>query len=151
LTEQGRPEKPRPIPGGPIRSAVAGLAVGPDDTKIAYATAPCADTAVPHASVTVLSAGGHRTWSLDTPSVVGDLRWGSDGRTLGYALGQVEGFSLATGTVRALDTTTRRTSLLAGRVVYRPAAGVLERAALDRSLYPALAVVRDPRSGDRRW
>ncbi|GAB3981476.1 hypothetical protein GCM10029978_082510 [Actinoallomurus acanthiterrae] len=157
LSEQGDAEKPRPIPGGPIRAAVAGLAVDPYDSKIAYATAPCGNTAAPHASVTVLDTltGEHRIWSLDTPSVVGDLRWGSDGRTLGYALGQgvpaQVGFTPTTGTVRALDTTTRGTSLLAGRVVYRPADGVLESASLDRSSYPSIVVIRDPRSGDRSW
>ena len=158
LTERGDPEVPQPIPGGPIHGAVASLAVGPDDSKIAYVTTPCTDRAVPHAAITALnvSTRERRTWSLSTPSVVGDPKWGSDGRTLGYALGEgvpdpVKGFALTSGAVRSIDTTTGETSLLAGRAVYRPNGGVLERATLDRSLRAGTAVVHDPRSGDRRW
>ncbi|WP_433185810.1 hypothetical protein [Actinoallomurus sp. CA-150999] len=158
LTEQGRPEVPRPIPGGPIHAAVAGLAVGPDDSKIAFTTASCADTVVPRASVTVLNVvtRERRTWSLGAPSVVGDLTWGSDGRTLGYALGEgvpdrAEGFALTSGTLRSLDTTAGETSLLAGRVVFRPADGVLESATLDSGLRTGTAFVRDTRSGARKW
>ncbi|MGI5200062.1 hypothetical protein ACQEU6_46125 [Spirillospora sp. CA-108201] len=81
----GRVKDLGPLVSAAVPARVAGLAMSPDGERLAYATAPCAKAAQPRASVTVLDLGSGRTraWSAAAPSLVGEIVWAGDGRTLG--------------------------------------------------------------------
>ncbi|MFA1541731.1 hypothetical protein [Actinomadura monticuli] len=143
LTGDGRVEGMEPLRREPVPAPVAGLAISPDGDRLAYTTAPCASgarrAAEPRATVTVsdLGSGRRRTWSTAAPSVIGEIAWAGDGRTLGYAVSDVRpddssgsgvppgqmyapiGRGLGSVTVHALDTRARGTDLRAGRVLFR--------------------------------
>ncbi|MFI7709317.1 hypothetical protein [Nonomuraea sp. NPDC049480] len=157
LTGEGHATGVTPVTGGIAPALVAGLAISPDGRRIAYATTPCADdpsmppTAAsppqaanpPSATLTVLDAvtGHRRTWTTGGMSVLGEIVWARDSRTLGYATGDVNhrtrtspppspdgtdeppGDAIGNVTVRALDTDAPGTDLLAGRVLFRPPSG----------------------------
>ncbi|MGH3241383.1 MAG: hypothetical protein ACRDNL_13470 [Spirillospora sp.] len=141
LTRDGRIKGLARLTGDVIASRVGGLAMSPDGDKIAYTTAPCAGdpkaAPPPSANVTVLDLGsGHRrTWSTPAPTLVGQIVWADDGRTLGYVVSDIRpdatpGSSRGQGsdtrnrdignaTVYALDTEEEGTDLRAGRVLFR--------------------------------
>ncbi|MFC4008572.1 hypothetical protein ACFOY2_15180 [Nonomuraea purpurea] len=154
LTGEGHATAVTPVPGGIAPALVAGLAISPDGRRIAYTTAPCADdpstppaaasppqaASPPSATLTVLdtATGHHRTWTTGGTSVIGEIVWARDSRTLGYTTGDVNartpppspdgtaeppGDAIGNVTVRALDTDAPGTDLLAGRVLFRPPDG----------------------------
>jgi len=134
------------IPGGVVPALVGSLAISPDNTRLAYTTAPCATSPRPlprgvpdhpsaalpgNASLTVLemTTGAHRTWTTDRPSVVGEIVWAADGATLGYTVAEVHpvpqgdpsqppGDIVDTLTMRTLDTGSAGTDLLAGPALF---------------------------------
>lgn len=143
LTRDGHVTNMGPLHAEAVPAFVAGLAMSPDGRRLAYTTAPCTDdtpqTSTPRASVTVLDidAGQHRTWTVGTPSVIGEIVWARDNRTLGYTLSQVRpdaplgpdippghmhlpgGRAVQEVTMHALDTDARGTDLRAARVLFR--------------------------------
>ncbi|TDD86562.1 hypothetical protein [Actinomadura rubrisoli] len=159
VTADGHAAGIAPVAGGVVPSLVAGLALSPDGRSIAYATAPCTaglragDTR--RATLTVLDAAGRsRTWSTARPSVVGEIVWARDGRTLGYTTAEVRGKlrsgrAIGEAEVHALDTRAPGTDLLGGRVLFRspPGAGRLFRAVMNtdgRTGYGELRKERPP-------
>lgn len=114
-----------PVKGGDTAAQVAGLAISPDGRRIAFATLPCADSPTPRASLTVLdlATGRRRTWATNDASIIGEIVWARDSRTLGYAIGEVRGDNVGGVTVRALDTEAPGADLVAGRVLFRPSDG----------------------------
>lgn len=119
----------RPVDSVPAPRS-AGLAMSPDGERLAYATASCAKTAQPQSAVTVLDLGSgrRRTWSTAAPSLVGEIVWARDGRTLGYTIGDVRPEvgpgpfherGVGNVTVYALDTGGRGADLRGGRVLFR--------------------------------
>ncbi|MEV3924514.1 hypothetical protein [Actinomadura coerulea] len=130
LAADGRVRGLAPLVEETVPARVAGLAVSPDGGRLAYATAPCAQAAQPQATVTVLEVGSgrRRTWSTPAPSLVGEIVWARDSRTLGYTVGDV-GPEAAPGpfherrmgnvSVHALDTGARGADLRSGRVLFR--------------------------------
>ncbi|MFD0686154.1 hypothetical protein [Actinomadura fibrosa] len=155
LTQDGHVTGLTRVKGGVVPALVAGVAVSPDGRRIAYATAPCAQAREAaaaaqgvvrpargaDASVTVLDTrdGKRRTWTArGLPSVVGEIVWARDSRTLGYAVGDVrysapadlskpppEGGwprdKIGTVTVHALDTRAGGGDLRGARVLFRSA------------------------------
>lgn len=95
LADDGHVANLRPLRQETVPAFVAGLAFSPDGDRLAYATAPCpSDTqqaTVPRASVTVLDidSGRRRTWTTGISSVIGEIVWARDNRTLGYTLSEV--------------------------------------------------------------
>ncbi|MEU9023385.1 hypothetical protein [Actinomadura sp. NPDC048394] len=158
LTPRGRPARITPIRGGVTPALVAGLAISPDGRHIAYATEPCDPQSAkragagqqgsspaipaspPHATLTMLDAatGNRRTWSASGSSVVGEIIWAGDNRTIGYTLGDVAAPTATTPAspgpdvngppvgglaVHALDTTAVGTDLRSGRILFRAPGG----------------------------
>ncbi|MEU8123751.1 hypothetical protein AB0C21_34005 [Spirillospora sp. NPDC049024] len=135
LTPDGQVKDLAPLPGGTVPTRVAGLAMSPDGDRLAYATAPCADAAQPQAAVTVLDvdSGRRRNWSTAAPSVVGEIVWARDNRTLGYTIADMRAWPLRGGngpgfpperrvenvTLHALDMDRGGSDLRAGRVLFR--------------------------------
>lgn len=130
LTGGGRVKDLGPLVRDAVPARVDGLAMSPDGARLAYATTPCAKAARPQATVTVLDLGSGRTraWSTAAPSLVGEIVWAGDSRTLGYAVSDVrldaahspflEG-RVGNVTVYALDTNGRSADLRDGRVLFR--------------------------------
>ncbi|MEV4007655.1 hypothetical protein [Actinomadura sp. NPDC049753] len=130
LAADGRVRGLAPLTEETVPARVAGLAVSPDGARLAYATAPCAQAAQPQATVTVLDIGSgrRRTWSTAAPSLVGEIVWARDSRTLGYTVGDVRPEAapgpfherrLGNVTVHALDTGGGGADLRSGRVLFR--------------------------------
>ncbi|GAA0248131.1 hypothetical protein GCM10009527_050840 [Actinomadura nitritigenes] len=148
LTGGGHVTGLAPVRGGTIPALVAGLAMNRRGDRLAYATAPCApeppDSPAPadppravapanppRAALTVLdtATGNRRTWSAAGPSVVGEIVWARDGRTLGYTIGDVvpgavRDPAILNVTVRATDTRGGGSGLREGRVLFRAQGGV---------------------------
>ncbi|WUI02641.1 hypothetical protein OHR68_12815 [Spirillospora sp. NBC_00431] len=95
LTRAGRISGLARLTGDITPSRVGGLAMSPDGGKIAYTTASCTGdpktAPLPRANVSVLDLGsGHRrTWRTSAPTLVGQIVWADDGRTLGYVISEV--------------------------------------------------------------
>lgn len=135
LTPQGHVKGLEPLMRDVVQARVGGLAISPDGDRIAYATMPCANTAEPRATVTVMDidSGHRRTWTAAAPSVIGEIVWARDGHTLGYSISDVHPVAARSGTplergvgnttVHALDTGKAGTDLRAGRVLFRQPAG----------------------------
>lgn len=130
LTGDGKVKELAPLTADSVTARVAGLAMSPDGERLAYATAPCAQAAQPQATVTVLDLGSgrRRTWSTAAPSVVGEIVWARDDRTLGYTIGDVRSEAepgpfhergVGNVAVHALDTGVRGADLRGGRVLFR--------------------------------
>jgi hypothetical protein len=143
LTEDGRPQDFTPITGGSTPALVAGLAISPDGRRIAFATAPCGDAperslpATTPITLAVLdSTGQRRTWTSSGPTIIGNIVWADDSRTVGYTTGKVvspvpptsppptssrnvpRAETVGAIQVRALHTEAPGTDLLAGRVLF---------------------------------
>jgi hypothetical protein len=144
LTRDGRVTGLAPMRGGTTPALVAGLALTRRGDRLAYTTAPCAPTppptphvpaalaaeSPPRAALTVLdtATGNRRTWSAPGPSVIGEIVWARDGRTLGYATADVVpkgalGAAVRNVTVRATDTRAAGSGLREGRVLFRAPGG----------------------------
>ncbi|TDC44006.1 hypothetical protein E1281_34655 [Actinomadura sp. KC345] len=130
-----------PLEGGVVPSRVAGLAISPDGDRIAYTTAPCDDGAQPSAGLTVrdVESDDRRTWSTSGPTIIGEVVWADDNRTVGYTIGDVRpvgpsvasrpvrtaGLGIRNVAVHALDTDEQRDTdgqgadLRGGRVLFR--------------------------------
>jgi hypothetical protein len=134
LTGDGHVTGLAPMPGGVTPALVAGLAMNRRGDRLAYTTAPCAPNPPqapapanpPRAALTVLdtATGSRRTWSAAGPSVIGEIVWARDGRTLGYTTGDVapaagRDAAVRNITVRATDTRDGGPSLREGRVLFR--------------------------------
>lgn len=146
LGADGKVRSIKPFHHGAVPALVAGLALSLDGDRLAYTTAPCTRDGErppePRANVTVLDidSGHRRTWTTATPSVIGQIVWAQDGRTLGYTIGDVHigsvpGAEVQPGqalqpdmpveskiqgvTVHALDTDEPGTDVRAGRVLFR--------------------------------
>ncbi|MFB4295310.1 hypothetical protein [Actinomadura sp. NTSP31] len=132
LTGDGRVTGLAPMRGGTTPALVAGLAMNRRGDRLAYTTAPCApdppDPSQPlapaspsRAALTVLdtATGDRRTWSAAGPSVIGEIVWARDGRTLGYATGEMRNAAIRNLTVRATDTRAGGSGLREGRVLFR--------------------------------
>ncbi|MEO3825554.1 hypothetical protein [Actinomadura sp. B10D3] len=139
LTDDGHVKDIEPLGKGDVVPArVAGLAMSPDGARLAYATAPCTDdpqAPVSPATLTVLDIASNerRTWTTATPSLIGEIAWARDDRTLGYTLSDVrQGRPAGNGspgirgestvenvTVHALDTGGKGTDLGGGRILFR--------------------------------
>jgi hypothetical protein len=152
LTAAGHVAGTAPVKGGVTPALAAGLTMSPDGRRIAYATAPCAPrqrtrprstpdttpmpqpvTSSPSLTVVDTTTGLHRTWTTDRASLIGEIVWAADSRTVGYSLGRLSptvpppsplaGYhteGVGGITLRALDTRAPGTDLLAGRVLFRP-------------------------------
>ncbi|MFF5258554.1 hypothetical protein ACFY4C_06390 [Actinomadura viridis] len=154
LTGDGHATRIEPVSGGTVAALAGGVAISPDGRRVAFTAVPCAGwqpgTArgvLPverpsKATLTVLDtvSGHRRTWTASENSIIGEIVWAGDGRTLGYALGEVVRRAPAYRgglpapapdvrgtTVNALDVRTAGTRLPAGRVLYRhqDGAGIL--------------------------
>ncbi|MCP9948472.1 hypothetical protein [Actinomadura madurae] len=143
LTGDGQVEDLEPLgEGGAVPARVAGLAMSPDGARLAFTTAPCTDdpqAPLPPATVTVLDidSNDRRTWTAAAPSLIGEIAWARDGRTLGYALSDVrQGAPAGHGrpgrqgestvenvTVHALDTRAEGADLGGGRILFRQPGG----------------------------
>jgi hypothetical protein len=148
LTDEGQAEDITPVTGGRIPALVAGLAISPDGRRIAYATAPCGEDperspeATTPISLAVLETitGQRREWTSGRATVVGEIVWASDSRTVGYTTGEVtsttppadppptnsrevpRGATVGPIQVRALHSEAPGTDLLAGRLLFNPSA-----------------------------
>ncbi|TDD63528.1 hypothetical protein [Actinomadura rubrisoli] len=105
LTGDGHVTGMTPVKGGAGPGLVGGMALSPDGRRIAFATAPCATerhpppgggmppraAVPPRAALTVLdtATGNRRTWTTGGPSLIGEIVWARDGRTLGYTISEV--------------------------------------------------------------
>lgn len=152
LTGDGRVRKIEPLGRNTVPALVAGLAMSPDGRHLAYTTAPCTP-AEPRATVTVLDtdSGDRRTWTTQTPAVIGEIIWAEDSRTLGYTISDVpppatppgnvppSGRGIKNVTVHALDTNAPGTELRAGRILFRQPA--------DASTVTGAVMNRDGRTG----
>ncbi|MEU9023843.1 hypothetical protein [Actinomadura sp. NPDC048394] len=135
LTGDGHVTGLAPLRGGTTPALVAGLAMNRRGDRLAYTTAPCAPHSLaaaspPRAALTVLdtATGSRRTWSAAGPSVIGEIVWARDGRTLGYATGDVvpgagQDAAVRNVTVRATDTREGGSGLREGRVLFRAPGG----------------------------
>lgn len=137
LREDGRVSEVETLDGEVVPSRVAGLAMSPDGDRIAYTTAPCGDEARPRANVTVLdiASGSRRTWSTTGPSIVGEIVWAGDNRTLGYTISDIEptgqvdelgrgmGRGIENVTVHALDTDVKGIDVRTDNVLFRQSDG----------------------------
>ncbi|SNR59017.1 hypothetical protein [Actinomadura mexicana] len=130
LAGDGRVKELAPLVREAVPARVAGLAMSPDGARLAYATGPCAQGAQPQSTVTVLDLGSgrRRTWSAAAPSVVGEIVWARDNRTLGYTVGEVRPEvgpgpfrerTVGNVAVLALDTGGQGADLRSGRVLFR--------------------------------
>jgi hypothetical protein len=133
LTGDGHVTGIEPLPGGVVPSRVAGLAISPDGDRVAYTTAPCGDEAQPRATLTVrdLESGDLRTWSTAGPTIIGEIVWAADNRTVGYTIGDVQpggpsaalpgmaGRDIRNVAVHALDSEIEDADLRDGRVLFR--------------------------------
>ncbi|MUN39594.1 hypothetical protein [Actinomadura litoris] len=136
LTRAGHVTGLEPVRGGAVPGLVAGLAMSPDGRRLAFASAACgarprpADP--PRSALTVLDLGSgrRRTWGASGGTVLGEIIWAADSRTVGYTLGDVGGKReearygqvgtvIEHATVRALDTGAGGADLRAGRVLFR--------------------------------
>ncbi|MGI5328182.1 hypothetical protein [Actinomadura nitritigenes] len=148
LTGDGHVTGLAPMRGGTVPALVAGLAMNRRGDRLAYTSAPCAPEPPhapepgkqprtpapanpPRAALTVLdtATGNHRAWSAAGPSVVGEIVWARDGRTLGYTIGDVvpgavQDAAVRNVTVRATDTRHGGSGLREGRVLFRAPGGV---------------------------
>ncbi|SNT34212.1 hypothetical protein SAMN05443665_102471 [Actinomadura meyerae] len=155
VSTDGRVQGIEPFRQVTVPALVAGLALSPDGDRLAYTTAPCTPEGErppePRANVTVLDidSGHRRTWTTTTPSVIGEIVWARDGRTLGYAvsdilIGSLPGEDVPPGeppyparpaqpvgpvgskvqavAVHALDTEAPGTDLRKGRLLFRQSA-----------------------------
>ncbi|WP_067806657.1 hypothetical protein [Actinomadura formosensis] len=132
LTGGGRVRKIEPLGRSAAPALLAGLAMSPDGRHLAYTTTPCTTTE-PRATVTVLDTGSgdRRTWTTQTPAVIGEIIWAGDSRTLGYTISDVpqpatppgnvppSGRGIKNVTVHALDTNAPGTELRGGRILFR--------------------------------
>ncbi|QKG20293.1 hypothetical protein [Actinomadura verrucosospora] len=135
LTGDGHVSGLAPMRGGTTPALVAGLAMNRQGDRLAYTTAPCAPRGSaaanpPRAALTVLetATGDRRGWSAAGPSVIGEIVWARDGRTLGYATGDVvpgagQDAAVRNVTVRATDTRDGGSGLREGRVLFRAPGG----------------------------
>ncbi|MDL4817526.1 hypothetical protein [Actinomadura opuntiae] len=147
LTRDGHVTGLAPLRGGTTPALVAGLAMNRHGDRLAYTTAPCAPNppnppnapnspnalapaSPPRAALTVLDAGtgARRTWSAAGPSAIGEIVWARDGRTLGYATGDVvpgagQDAAVRNVTVRATDTRAGGSGLREGRLLFRAPGG----------------------------
>ncbi|HEU5024904.1 MAG TPA: hypothetical protein VFV01_08275 [Spirillospora sp.] len=135
LTGDGHVTGLAPMRGGTTPALVAGLAMNRRGDRLAYTTAPCAPHGSaaanpPRAALTVLdtATGNRRTWSAAGPSVIGEIVWARDGRTLGYATGDVvpgagADAAVRNVAVRATDTRDGGSGLRQGRVLFRAPSG----------------------------
>jgi hypothetical protein len=146
LTDDGQAKDITPVTGGGTPALVAGLAISPDGRRIAYASASCgedperAPSAESPITLAVLdtTSGQRRAWTSARPTVVGEIVWASDSRTVGYTTGEViaaappagpppstsrqppRGATVGAIQVRALDSEAPGNDLLAGRVLFDP-------------------------------
>lgn len=113
--------------------------MSPDGDRIAYTTVPCTHDPQPRASLTVLDidSGHRRTWSASGPTLIGEIVWADDDRTVGYTISDIRqsgppgtdvwnlrpdrspGSDVGNVTVHALDTDAQGADLRAGRVLFR--------------------------------
>ncbi|MBO2464774.1 hypothetical protein [Actinomadura violacea] len=140
LTGDGHVTGLAPMRGGTTPALVAGLTMNRRGDRLAYTTAPCAPNPSqtraaanppapanpPRAALTVLdtATGNRRTWTAAGPSVVGEIVWARDGRTLGYTTGDVvpgagQDAAIRNVTVRATDTRHGGSGLREGRILFR--------------------------------
>jgi hypothetical protein len=137
LTDAGHVKKIERLSEDVIPALAAGLAMSPDGDRIAYTTAPCAadpQAPLPPATVTVLDSDSNRrrTWTATTPSLVGEIAWARDNRTLGYTLSDVQDApsqgampgvpvqrTIGNATVHALDTGAQGADLGGGDILFR--------------------------------
>ncbi|TDC67032.1 hypothetical protein E1200_15690 [Actinomadura sp. GC306] len=134
LTAGGQVTGIEPLPGGVVPSRVAGLAISPDGDRVAYSTAPCDDGARPRAALTVreLGSGDVRTFGTAGPTLIGEIVWAADNRTVGYTIGDVgpdepsgtsrpgmSGRDIGNVAVHALDSGLRGADLRGGRVLFQ--------------------------------
>ncbi|WP_242907241.1 hypothetical protein [Actinomadura terrae] len=128
LTVDGHVTGLAPVAGGAVPGLLAGLAISPDGRHAAFATAPCegglSPAARPRAVLTVVDLGSGRRHSWDAPeeSIIGEIVWARDSRTVGYTLSDVPAGTIRHLAVRALDTAAPGTDLRGGRVLFRPPA-----------------------------
>jgi hypothetical protein len=141
LTDDGQVENIEPVAGGTTPTLLAGLAISPDGRRIAYATAPCSDAPAERAlpattpiTLAVLDPTGQvRTWTSRRPTIIGQIVWAGDSRTIGYTTGEVtppasppptgsrdvpRGARVGAIQVRALHTEAPGTDLLDSRVLF---------------------------------
>nr|AKA59453.1 hypothetical protein [uncultured bacterium AR_456] len=131
LTDDGHAKDLTTVTRDSIPALAAGLAISQDGRRIAYATGPCgADPAdSPPATAPIAlgvldtATGKHRTWTSSRPTVVGEIVWADDNRTLGYTTAEIIPASATVGTVRvhATDVENPDTDLLSGRVLFTQA------------------------------
>ncbi|GAA2154610.1 hypothetical protein [Actinomadura napierensis] len=166
LTGDGHVTGLAPLRGGTTPALVAGLAMNRRGDRLAYTTAPCTPNPPnpPHvlapaspssAVLTVLDTetGDRRTWSASGPSVIGEIVWAHDGRTLGYATGDVVPGSareavLRSVTVRAVDTRAGGSGLREGRVLFRApdGQGTVTSATMSPDGRSGYGIMRRPRA-----
>jgi hypothetical protein len=136
LTADGHATKIQAVPGGTVAGLAGGVAISRDGRRLAFARAPCAPGTPPSAprpetlakaTLTTLdtTTGRRRTWTTPNNAIIGEIRWARDGRTLGYALGNVvqrtsaSDLALRGAAVHALDTEAPGARLRDGRVLFR--------------------------------
>ncbi|MUN39595.1 hypothetical protein [Actinomadura litoris] len=128
LTGDGHVTGLAPVAGDAVPGLLAGLAISPDGRRAAFATAPCEGglrpASRPRAVLTVvdLGSGRRRGWDAPEGSIIGEIVWARDSRTVGYTLGDVPAGTIRNLVVRALDTGDAGTDLRGGRVLFRPPA-----------------------------
>lgn len=158
LTRDGHVTGLAPMRGGTTSALVAGLAMNRRGDRLAYTTAPCAPhtpaaASPPRAALTVLdtATGDRRGWSAAGPSVIGEIVWARDGRTLGYATGDVvprpgADAAVRNVTVRATDTRDGGSGLREGRVLFRApdGAGAVSSATMSPDGRTGYGVMRRP-------
>lgn len=146
LTDDGQAKDITPVTGGRTPALVAGLAISPDGRRIAYATAPCGEdpeSSLPATTPITLAVletttGQRRTWTSSRPTIVGEIVWAGDSRTVGYTTGEVisttppagsppptsrgepRGDTVGAIQVRTLHSEALGADLLAGRVLFSP-------------------------------
>jgi hypothetical protein len=125
LTDDGHAKDLTPVTR--TQALAGGLAISPDGRRIAYATGGCGTNpeqsppAEAPISLTVLDieTEQHRTWTASRPSVVGEIVWAGDNRTLGYTTAEIlPGNTVGLVELRATDTEDPDTELLSGRVLF---------------------------------
>jgi hypothetical protein len=131
LTDDGHAKDLAPVTRKSIPALAAGLAISPDGRRIAYATGPCGNNpessppATAPIALTVLdtTTEQHRTWTSSRPTIIGEIVWAGDNRTIGYTTAEIIPADETVGAVQvhATDVENPDTDLLSGRVLFTQA------------------------------